>query len=212
MAETRAPSLIARTIDYILGRNTLIGIASFMLLIIAGYATWHGMRDFIIGVSSTQTSQGQILPGGMSFSNDILVIAVVVALTFLMWLMLRETFGAGRHLRERLITFPLYVFLADLVDRLRLRLLVEPDRGRGGDPHRPRRPAGGRARCQRRNRRTPRRGEGPARQRGNLVRGPDVARGDERRQLRHSRPAQGAARSTTPAAACAIPSPHCATA
>ena len=112
MAETRAPSLIARTIDYILGRNTLIGIASFMLLIIAGYATWHGMRDFIIGVSSTPTSQGQILPGGMSFSTDILVIAVVVALTFLMWLMLRETFGAGRHLRERLITFPLYVFLA----------------------------------------------------------------------------------------------------
>ena len=112
MAETRAPSLIARTFDYILGRNTLIGIASFMLLMIAGYATWHGMRDFIVGVSSTTTSQGQILPGGMSFSTDLLVIVVVVALTFLMWLMLRETFGAGRHWRERLITFPLYVFLA----------------------------------------------------------------------------------------------------
>jgi hypothetical protein len=112
MAETRAPSVVGRVVDYILGRNTLIGIASFMLLIIAGYATWHGMRDFIIGVSSTTTSQGQVLPGGMSFSTDLLVIAVVVALTFLMWLMLRETFGAGRHLRERLITFPLYVFLA----------------------------------------------------------------------------------------------------
>lgn len=112
MAETRAPSLIARTIDYILGRNTLIGIASFMLLIISGYATWHGMRDFIIGVSATPTSQGPMLPGGMSVSNDALVIAVVVALTFLMWLMLRETFGAKRGLRERLITFPLYVFLA----------------------------------------------------------------------------------------------------
>ena len=48
----------------------------------------------------------------MSISNDVLVIAVVVALTFLMWLMLRETFGAKRHLRERLVTFPLYVFLA----------------------------------------------------------------------------------------------------
>ena len=112
MAETRAPSLIARTIDYVLGRNTLIGLASFMLLIISGYATWHGMRDFIIGVSSTPTSQGTLLPGGMSVSNDALVIAVVVALTFLMWLMLRETFGAKRGLRERLITFPLYVFLA----------------------------------------------------------------------------------------------------
>ena len=70
------------------------------------------MRDFIIGVSSTPTSQGPLLPGGMSISNDVLVIAVVVALTFLMWLMLRETFGARRQLRERLITFPLYVFLA----------------------------------------------------------------------------------------------------
>ncbi len=101
-----------RAIDYIVGRNTLIGVASLMLLVISGYATWHGMRDFIIGVSSTPTSQGQLLPGGMSLSNDVLVIAVVAALTFLMWLMLRETFGARRHMRERLITFPLYVFLA----------------------------------------------------------------------------------------------------
>ena len=112
MAETRAPSLTGRVVDYILGRNTLIGAASLMLLIIAGYATWHGMRDFIIGVSSTPTSQGQLLPGGMSFSTDALVIAVVVALTFLMWLMLRETFGKGRRLKDRLITLPLYVFLA----------------------------------------------------------------------------------------------------
>lgn len=109
MPETAQPSLIGRTIDYILGRNTLIGVASFMLLIISGYATWHGMRDFIVGVSSTPIApQGD----GMSISNDVLVIAVVVALTFLMWLTLRETFGAKRRLRERLITFPLYVFLA----------------------------------------------------------------------------------------------------
>jgi hypothetical protein len=101
-----------RIADYLFGRNALIGMASFMLLILSGYATWHGMRDFIIGVSSTPTSQGQTLPGGMSISNDVLVIAVVVALTFLMWLMLRETFGAKRTLRERLITFPLYLFLA----------------------------------------------------------------------------------------------------
>jgi len=115
MAETRAePRRVGwgRVADYLFGRNALIGVASFMLLILSGYATWHGMRDFIIGVSSTPTSQGQSLPGGMSISNDVLVIAVVVALTFLMWLMLRETFGAKRHLRERLITFPLYVFLA----------------------------------------------------------------------------------------------------
>jgi hypothetical protein len=98
--------------DYILGRNTLIGVASLMLLTISGFATWHGMRDFIIGVSSTPASQGQALPGGISVSNDVLVVVVVAALTFLMWLMLRETFGAQRHLRERLVTFPLYVFLA----------------------------------------------------------------------------------------------------
>jgi len=115
MAEERAKPFLAgwgRVADYLFGRNALIGVASFMLLILSGYATWHGMRDFIIGVSSTPTSQGQSLPGGMSISNDALVIAVVVALTFLMWLMLRETFGAKRHLRERIITFPLYVFLA----------------------------------------------------------------------------------------------------
>ncbi len=41
-----------------------------------------------------------------------------------------------------------------LVDRLRLRLLVEPDRGRGGDAHGACGPAGGRAR--RRGRRSPR--------------------------------------------------------
>src|SRR5262245_37844974 len=101
-----------RVLEYILGRNTLIGVASLMLLVISGFATWHGMRDFIIGVSATPTSQGQNLPGGMSVSNDVLVIVVVAALTFLMWLMLRESFGAHRRLRDRLITFPLYLLLA----------------------------------------------------------------------------------------------------
>src|ERR1700687_6097488 len=108
MAETRVEPRLRRNrvADYLFGRNTLIGVASFMLLIISGYATWHGMRDFIIGVSSTPTSQGQSLPGGMSIPNDALVIAVVVALTFLMWLVLRGTFGAKRHTRGRLLTFP----------------------------------------------------------------------------------------------------------
>jgi hypothetical protein len=83
-----------------------------MLLMISGYATWHGMRDFIVGVSSSSASEGREMPGGLSISNDFLVIAVVVALTFLMWLALRETFGAQRRVTERLITFPLYLFLA----------------------------------------------------------------------------------------------------
>jgi hypothetical protein len=95
--------------DYLLGRSTLIGIASVMLLMISGYATWHGMRDFIVGVSATQPVE---TGGGLSLPNDLLVVMVVVALTFLMWLALRETFGSHRRLTERLITIPLYVFLA----------------------------------------------------------------------------------------------------
>ena len=92
--------------DYLLGRSTLIGIASMMLLTISAYATWHGMRDFIMGVSDNMTDAGPSIP------NDLLVIMVVVALTFLMWLALRETFGSHRRLIERFITIPLYVFLA----------------------------------------------------------------------------------------------------
>jgi hypothetical protein len=114
MPETYAPqpSKLGRVADYLLGRNTLIGVASLMLLVISGFATWHGMRDFIIGVSTSPAAQEQELPGGLTFSNDILVIVVVVALTFLMWLALRETFGARRSVTERMVTFPLYVFLA----------------------------------------------------------------------------------------------------
>ena len=78
MPERAQPRLIGRTIDYIFGRNTLIGVASFMLLIISGYAMWHGMRDFIVGVSSSTTTPAN---GGYRFSDDVLVIAVVVALT-----------------------------------------------------------------------------------------------------------------------------------
>jgi len=101
-----------RVADYMFGRNALIGFASLMLLVISGFATWHGMRDFIVGVSTSPASQSLQAPGGLSVSNDILVIVVVAALTFLMWLTLRETFGAKRSLRDRLVMFPLYVFLA----------------------------------------------------------------------------------------------------
>jgi hypothetical protein len=107
-ATAARPPLWARAADYVFGRNTLIGLAELMLLLIAGYATWHGMRDFIVGVSTSPTKPS----GGFSLSNDLLVIMVVVALTFLMWLMLRETFAAKRLLRYRLVTFPLYAFLA----------------------------------------------------------------------------------------------------
>ena len=76
MAETRAEPRLhgwGRVADYLFGRNALIGVASFMLLILSGYPTWHGMRDFIIGVSSTPTSQGQSLPGGIDAIDDEIV-------------------------------------------------------------------------------------------------------------------------------------------
>lgn len=108
-AVSRASGSWRRGIDYVLGRNTLIGFASLALLVISGYATWHGMRDFIIGVSATPT---QPTTAPLTISTDALVIAVVATLTFLMWLMLRETFGGWREFRNRVITFILYVFLA----------------------------------------------------------------------------------------------------
>jgi hypothetical protein len=94
--------------DYLLGRSTLIGVASLMLLTISAYATWHGMRDFIVGVSAASYDPER----GLSVPNDVLVVTIVAALTFLMWLALRETFGAHRRVTERLITIPLYLFLA----------------------------------------------------------------------------------------------------
>lgn len=97
--------------DYLLGRNVLIGIASMMLLMISGYATWSGMQDFIVGVSTSPAGQSRDLPGGLSVSSNFLVIVVVIALTFLMWLTLRETFGLQRKWTNRLVSLPLYVFL-----------------------------------------------------------------------------------------------------
>jgi hypothetical protein len=67
-----------RVEQYLLGRSTLIGIAAVMLLLISGYATWHGMRDFIIGVSGSGSHDSG---SGLSIPNDLLVVIVVVALT-----------------------------------------------------------------------------------------------------------------------------------
>ncbi|MCI4665485.1 MAG: hypothetical protein MRY74_12255 [Neomegalonema sp.] len=105
---------ITNALGYVFGRNILIGVAAIMLLLISGYATWHGMSDFILGFQT----QGQIgAPSqrgiaGLSVTTEALIIAIVVALTFLMWLSLRETFGARRPLRDRLVSLPLYLFLA----------------------------------------------------------------------------------------------------
>ncbi len=112
-AKTKTYSGWGRVIDYMFGRNALIGVASLMLLVISGYATWSGMNDFIVGVQSEGSAAATTREiAGLSISSEIFVIAIVVALTFLMWLALRETFGAQRRISERAITAPLYIFLA----------------------------------------------------------------------------------------------------
>ena len=88
--DTRS-NYIGRTIAYIFGRNTFIGIASLMLLAISGFATWSGMNDFIVGVSTSPAAQRRDI-GGLSVTNEMLVITIVIALTFLMWVCLRESF------------------------------------------------------------------------------------------------------------------------
>ena len=130
---------------------------------------------------------GQQLPGGMSFSNDFAGDRRRRRAD------LPDVADAARDVRRQAPSARAARHLSalrvpgHLVDRLRLRLLVEPDLRRGGDAHRAS-PA-----C-RRTRATPaQRGRGPARcrarparQRRDLVGQPDGARGDERRQLRHA--------------------------
>ena len=116
MADKRAAASTgwSQVVDYLFGRNALIGVASFMLLAISGFATWSGMADFIIGVQTTDGASQMREIGGLSFSAEMFVIAIVVSLTFLMWLALRETFRprSDKHRKERFVTLPLYVFLA----------------------------------------------------------------------------------------------------
>lgn len=114
MAEGRGKVLAqsGKVIDYLFGRNALIALASAMLLCISGFATWSGMNDFIIGASTSGPEKGREIAGGLSISHHTLVIAITIALTFLMWLSLREAIGAQRRPIERLVTWPLYLFLA----------------------------------------------------------------------------------------------------
>ena len=97
--------------EYLFGRNALIAIASAMLLCISGFATWSGMNDFILGASTSGPDKGRELAGGVSISHHTLVIAITITLTFLMWLALREAIGAQRRPIERIVTWPLYIFL-----------------------------------------------------------------------------------------------------
>src|SRR5262249_24666175 len=54
----------------------------------------------------------RVVRGGMSSSKLLLGFGEVAGLAFLLALMLAEPLAARRQLRERLITFPLYLFLA----------------------------------------------------------------------------------------------------
>ena len=99
-------------LSFLFGRNALIGIASLMLLAISGYATWIGMSDFIIGVQTGSGPQARDIVGGLSVTNEMLIIVVVIALTLLMYLALRETVAIGSSFGQRMVTLPLYLFLA----------------------------------------------------------------------------------------------------
>ncbi|MBX9926962.1 MAG: hypothetical protein K2Y05_11440 [Hyphomicrobiaceae bacterium] len=113
MADGRGTALSnwGRIVDYLFGRNALIAIASIMLLLISGFATWSGMNDFIVGASQS-SAKGTQVTEGFSVSHHSLVVFITIALTFLMWLSLREAIGAQRRIIERLVTWPLYLFLA----------------------------------------------------------------------------------------------------
>ena len=99
MADGRATAFTAwgRVVDYLFGRNALIGVASLLLLAISGYATWVGMSDFIVGVQAENAPDRARDIGVLSVTNEVLIAVVVITLTFLMWLALRETFGAQRY-------------------------------------------------------------------------------------------------------------------
>ena len=134
-----------RVNDYLLGRSTLIGIASLYAPVhlrlrhLARHAGFHRRR-----LRLTRP----IPPTGLSISNDLLVLLVVAALTFLMWLALRETFGSHRRLTERLITIPLYLFLAIWSIGFGFGFWWSLIAGEEATRSRPFRLAGGCARCQ----------------------------------------------------------------
>ncbi|MCI4662520.1 MAG: hypothetical protein MRY63_11955 [Neomegalonema sp.] len=100
-----ADSVWSRWGDWLLGRNMIIGVASLILLAISGFATLSGMLDFIIGIQSGPGA-GDAVAG----AKGALVIAIVIVLTLLMWIALRETIKPLRW-TNRFLTLPLYLFL-----------------------------------------------------------------------------------------------------
>ncbi|MEM8635710.1 MAG: hypothetical protein AAGF33_12100 [Pseudomonadota bacterium] len=84
-----------------------LGVVTLLLLGASFFATWRGMRDFIIGND---------LAGGLP--SQALVVAIVLALTLAMYVTLREMI-APYHLNgiwpaiwKRAVAFPLYLLLA----------------------------------------------------------------------------------------------------
>lgn len=84
-----------------------MGVVTLLLVGTSFFATWRGMRDFIIGndLAAGLASQG-------------LVILVVLTLTLAMYVALRETVspyetpGWWSHVWKRLVALPLYLLLA----------------------------------------------------------------------------------------------------
>ncbi|MEO1292423.1 MAG: hypothetical protein AAFV62_06275 [Pseudomonadota bacterium] len=101
----RAGTWTSRAADWLLGRNTVIGIAALILLGISGYATLSGMLDFIVGIQTGPSPESAL--GG---ERTWLVVAIVAVLTVLMWIALRESIKPV-HWTNRFLTVPLYLFL-----------------------------------------------------------------------------------------------------
>ena len=105
-----APTSGARAaFDWLLGRNLAIGVASMILLALSGFATYRGMSDFIIGSQLSAGGAAALATGEVT--AEALVIAIVAALTLLMWIALRETVKPQRFW-QFFVTLPLYLFLA----------------------------------------------------------------------------------------------------
>lgn len=108
-AGTRRPDPISRPFSRLgeLFDASAMGLVTLLLVGASFFATWRGMRDFIIGndLAAGLASQG-------------LIALVVLTLTLAMYVALRETVspyetpGWWSHVWKRLVALPLYVLLA----------------------------------------------------------------------------------------------------
>jgi hypothetical protein len=88
--------------SFFLSRETKLGVGRFMLIILNGYTTWCGLQSLL--ASSSIDS--------FLVSREFSTLALAVALSFLLWIVLREVCGVDRQLSVRLIALIVYLLLA----------------------------------------------------------------------------------------------------